>query len=71
MRLRHCPKINIVYGATLLFVYALGRGIPVFFAGSFTGVLKQFQKLGKWSVWIEKASGLVMVIIGLYFIWIA
>lgn len=64
-------KAKIVYGASLLFVYALGRGIPIFFAGSFTGVLKQFQKLGKWSDWIEKASGFVMIVIGLYFIWIA
>jgi len=64
-------KAKLVYGASLLFVYALGRGIPIFFAGTFTGVLKQIQKLGKWSGWIEKASGAVMIIIGLYFIWIA
>lgn len=64
-------KAKLFYGATLLFVYALGRGIPVFLAGTFTSVLKQFQKLEKWSGWIEKTSGVVMIIIGLYFLWIA
>ena len=34
-------KGALVYGATLLFVYALGRGVPVVLAGTFTGALKE------------------------------
>jgi cytochrome c-type biogenesis protein len=64
-------KGALVYGAALLFVYALGRGVPVVLAGTFTGVLKGFQKLGRWSEIIEKASGVIVIGVGLYFLWIA
>jgi cytochrome c-type biogenesis protein len=61
----------LVYGATLLFVYALGRGVPVVLAGTFTGVLKGLQALGRWSGVIEKASGVIVLAVGFYFLWIA
>jgi cytochrome c-type biogenesis protein len=61
----------LVYGATLLFVYALGRGVPILLAGTFTGALKQMQLLGRWSDWMEKASGVILLGVGLYFLWIA
>ena len=61
----------LVYGAALLFVYALGRGVPIVLAGTFTGVLKHLRSLGQWSSLIEKASGVIVVGVGLYFIWIA
>lgn len=64
-------KGALVYGAALLFVYALGRGVPVVLAGTFTGALKNFQKMGRWSEVIEKASGVIIIGVGLYFIWIA
>jgi len=61
----------LVYGAALLFVYALGRGVPIVLAGTFTGALKQLRSLGQWSSLIEKASGVIIVGVGLYFVWIA
>jgi cytochrome c-type biogenesis protein len=61
----------MVYGAVLLFIYALGRGVPVVLAGTFTGALKGFQKLGRWSEVIEKASGVIVIGVGLYFLWVA
>jgi cytochrome c-type biogenesis protein len=64
-------KGALLYGAVLLFVYALGRGVPVVLAGTFTGVLKNFQKLGRWNDWIEKASGVIVLAVGFYFLWIA
>ena len=64
-------KGALAYGAGLLFVYALGRGVPVVLAGTFTGALKSFQKLGRWSEVIEKASGVIVIGVGLYFLWIA
>lgn len=64
-------KGAIIYGAALLFVYALGRGVPVVLAGTFTGALKNFQRLGRWSAVIEKASGGIVIGVGLYFLWIA
>ncbi|MBI9043314.1 MAG: sulfite exporter TauE/SafE family protein [Anaerolineaceae bacterium] len=61
----------IVYGALLLFVYALGRGVPVLLAGTFTGIFKRIQRLSRWSIWLEKASGVIIIGVGLYFLWIA
>lgn len=61
----------ILYGAALLFVYALGRGVPVVLAGTFTGALKHMQALGRWSSIIERASGVIVIAVGLYFLWIA
>jgi len=61
----------LVYGAALLFVYALGRGVPVVLAGTFTGALKQFRALGRWSGVIEKVSAVIILSVGLYFLWIA
>ncbi len=62
---------TLIYGAALLFVYALGRGVPVVLAGTFTGVVKQLQSLGRWSPFIEKASGVIILGVGLYFLWLA
>jgi cytochrome c-type biogenesis protein len=59
------------YGAALLFVYALGRGVPVVLAGTFTGALKGMQAFGRWAHTMERASGLIVIAVGLYFLWIA
>ena len=62
---------SLVYGAALLFVYALGRGVPIVLAGTFAGALKQLQSLGRWSPIIERVSGVIIIGVGLYFLWIA
>lgn len=61
----------VAYGATLLFIYALGRGVHVVLAGTFAGVMKGVQSLGKWTTVIEKASGVIVLLVGFYFLWIA
>jgi cytochrome c-type biogenesis protein len=61
----------LLYGAALLFVYALGRGVPIVLAGTFAGALKQLQALGRWSPLIERVSGVVIIGVGLYFLWLA
>lgn len=64
-------KTGMVYGALLLFIYALGRGVPIVLAGTFTGVLKNLRGIGKWSGWIEKASGIILLALGVYFLIVA
>jgi cytochrome c-type biogenesis protein len=61
----------IAYGAVLLFVYALGRGVPIIAAGTFTGALKRFLSFGRWSAAIEKAGGAIIIGVGLYLAWLA
>lgn len=61
----------LAYGAVLLFVYALGRGVPIVLAGTFTGALRQLQALGRWSLVMERISGVILIGVGLYFLWLA
>lgn len=61
----------IAYGALLLFAYGLGRGVPIVLAGTFTGVLKAMPRLARVQRGMEIAAGIVLLAVGLYFIWIA
>jgi len=61
----------VVYGAALLFVYAMGRGVPIVLAGTFTGFLKQLQAFSQWIHVLEKVSGVIIIGVGLYFLWMA
>jgi cytochrome c-type biogenesis protein len=61
----------LVYGAVLLFLYALGRGVPIVAAGTFTGVLTRLRAVGRWTSVMEKASAVIVLGVGLYFLWIA
>ena len=64
-------KGKVAYGATLLFAYGLGRGVPIILAGTFTGVVKALPAMERWTRWMETAAGIVLIAIGLYFVWIA
>jgi cytochrome c-type biogenesis protein len=64
-------KSSLLFGAGLLFVYSLGRGVPIILAGTFTGVLKGILAAGRWMKYIEKASGIILLGVGFYFLWIA
>ena len=61
----------LLYGALLLFVYALGRGVPIVLAGTFAGAIKGLRAFGRWSGTLEKVSGAIIIAVGLYFLWIA
>ena len=61
----------VAYGALLLFAYALGRGAPIVAAGTFTGALKGFLAFGRRAGALEKISGVMILSVGLYLIWLA
>jgi cytochrome c-type biogenesis protein len=61
----------MAYGAALLLVYALGRGVPIVLAGTFTGILKHMQGFGRWMNVTERAAGVIVIGVGLYFLWLA
>jgi cytochrome c-type biogenesis protein len=62
---------NVVYGMSLLFVFAIGMGTILFFVGIFTGLMKSLPKPGNWMVWVQKIFGWVMLGIGEYFLFMA
>lgn len=62
---------KLAYGAGLLFAYGLGRGAPLILAATFTAVLKQMPLISRWTPWLEKAAGFVLLGFGLYYVWSA
>jgi len=58
-------KQNILFGTTLLFVYAFGMGILLIIAGTFTGMV--IPKSGKWMIIVNKVFGFIFIALGLYF----
>jgi cytochrome c-type biogenesis protein len=61
----------LVYGASLLLVYGLGRGVPIVLFGTFAGLIRLIPRMMAWSSRLERGAGGLMVVIGLYFVWIA
>ena len=64
-------KGALAYGASLLLAYGLGRGVPIVLVGTFTGWVKQGPRMTEWTARIGQFSGVLMILIGLYFLWIA
>ena len=64
-------KGAVAYGATLLFVYALGRGVPILAAGTFAGVIRALPAFARWGAHLQQGAGVVVIAVGLYFLWIA
>ena len=64
-------KGAVVYGASLLLVYGLGRGVPIVLLGTFAGLVKHLPRFSQWTHRAEQASGALMIAIGAYFLWIA
>ncbi|HPF44919.1 MAG TPA: cytochrome c biogenesis protein CcdA [Syntrophomonadaceae bacterium] len=60
-----------IYGATLLFVYALGQGIPIILVGTFTALITRMEVFARWNAMLEKTAGIIIIIMGVYFLWLA
>ncbi|WP_366923576.1 cytochrome c biogenesis protein CcdA [Metallumcola ferriviriculae] len=58
-------------GAALLFVYGLGQGVPLLVVGTFTGLVKKLTALQKWGQWINIISGLILIVLGVYYLSLA
>jgi thiol:disulfide interchange protein DsbD len=55
-----------VFGATLLFTFALGMGLPVVALGTFAGLLSRLPKGGGWTVKVQRAFGVLLLLAGEY-----
>lgn len=60
---------NVVFGFTLLFVFAMGLGTLLILIGTFTGILITIKKLDKWMFVIQKVFGFGMILLGEYFVY--
>jgi thiol:disulfide interchange protein DsbD len=59
---------NVLFGASLLFVFALGMGFLLLVIGTFTGLLANLPKPGKWTEIIKKGFGFFLILVGGYFL---
>ncbi|HEY9846973.1 MAG TPA: cytochrome c biogenesis protein CcdA [Candidatus Caenarcaniphilales bacterium] len=57
---------NPVVGSGLLLAYSAGYAAPLVLAGTFTGAVKKFLELRRWSSWITPMSGALMVGFGVF-----
>ena len=65
-------KGQVLYGIALLFCYAIGHCLLMLFAGTFTGFVEGFVKargVVNFSLWAKRVSGLVVALVGGWFIW--
>jgi thiol:disulfide interchange protein len=62
---------NVVWGGSLLFVFALGLGMLLMLLGIFSGMLSSLPKAGMWTVRIKKGFGIAMLVVGAYFLWMS
>jgi thiol:disulfide interchange protein DsbD len=56
---------KLVFGGSLLFVYAIGMGLPFFLVGTFAIAL---PKSGPWMDGVKSVFGIVMLVAALYFL---
>jgi cytochrome c-type biogenesis protein len=57
---------SIVYGSLMLVAYAIGHSILLLLTGTFTGVIKQIGHVRHWGFYINKVSGVMLILIGIY-----
>lgn len=60
---------NISYGALLLFIYGLGAGAPIVFAGGSIGRIAQWLDRAGYQVWVNRITGATLLGMGSYLIW--
>lgn len=63
-------KRNVVYATTLLFSFAYGMGLILILAGTFSAILVNLPKSGKWMVHVKKVCAFVLIGMGVYFIFV-
>ncbi len=56
-------------GAVLLFTFGLAWGVPLLIAGVAAGTIKHVRRFATWVSTIERASGLLLLVAALYFLY--
>ncbi|MFH0738360.1 MAG: cytochrome c biogenesis protein CcdA [Candidatus Omnitrophota bacterium] len=64
-------KKNIFYGVSMLVCFSYGLGLIFILVGIFSSLLINLPKLGRWMQGIKRISALIVIAIGLYFIFTA
>lgn len=62
---------TIATGTLLLFIYGIGLSVPLLLVGTATGAVSVRLARSAAMVWIERTSGIALIGVGLYLLWIA
>lgn len=62
---------NVIFGFSLLFVFALGLGFLLVGVGTFTGFLTSLPKSGPWLVRVKQAFGVLLILVAEFFLILA
>lgn len=62
---------SVPYGGLLLFVYGFGAGLPVLLIGSAAGGLATRLDAAGLRPWVDRATGVMLLGVGLYLLWTA
>ena len=62
-------KGSVVHGATLLFLYGIGSGLPMVLVGAMAGQLTTKLERAGYGLWAERISGTALVVLGLFLLW--
>lgn len=62
-------KGQVAYGSMLMFLYALGHGLPLVIIGAVTGALTALERFSKYSVAFQRLGGWLLIGVGAYLIW--
>lgn len=57
---------NLFVGTEFLLAYAIGSVLPLVIAGTFTGIIKQFLEIRRWSSLLNWGSGLILIGFGTF-----
>lgn len=61
-------KQSVLFGMSLLFVFSFGMGMLLLILGSFTGLLTNIPKAGRWMLVVQKSFGWALIAMGEYFL---
>jgi thiol:disulfide interchange protein DsbD len=57
---------NVLFGTSVLFVFAFGMGALMIALGTFSGALAAMPRSGEWMVRVKKAFGIMMIVVSEY-----
>lgn len=60
---------DLLYGATLMFIYGLGAGLPLLLVGHGMDRMQEWLLMPRRQQWLRQVSGLLLISVGLYIAW--
>ncbi len=62
---------QVAWGGLLTFTFSVGMGFLLLLLGVFAGLLGSMPKPGRWMVVVKNVMGVLMIVIGAGFVWVA